>query len=124
MNYSIRQELLAHTIETIGWLKDQQLATLEDLHFHAFNEDHYIIGYHQATEWLKKHHVSAWDAIESVLDWEVEVLGEVSLKPADMNSERIVNLYIYVLGEELLSEFDLVQEPNALLEELKKELGA
>jgi len=121
MNYSIRQELLTHVIATI---EDQQLATLEDLHFHAFNEDYYIIGYHQATEWLKKHHVSAWDAIESVLDWEIEELGEVSLKPADMNSERIVNLYIYVLGEELLSEFDLQQEPDALLEELKKELGA
>ncbi len=119
MRHSIRQELINHVIETIT---ERELENLEDLHFHAFNEDYYIIGYYQASEWLKKHNISAWDAFGTIVEWEDETLGEVQIKPEMCNEESITNMYVYILGEELLSEFNLDQEPSELLIDLKDAL--
>ena len=119
MKTTIKIELLSHVIETI---QDQYLTDFDDLHFHAFNEDYYIIGYYNAEQWLKKHDISAWEAIETVLQWELDILGEVQTKPDTINPESIANMYIYVLGEELLSDFDLDQDQSDLLDDLKAEL--
>ena len=92
---------------------------MDELHYHCFNEDYYIIGYYQANEWLKQHNVDAFEAIGRVIEWEYEVLGETTLKAEDINSENIVNKYVYALGEELLNEFDLDVD---LLDMLKNDL--
>lgn len=115
----LRDELIQHVINTI---KDQELTDFEELHFHAFNEDYYIIGYYQADQWLKSHDISPWEAIEKVIEWERDALGEVTLAPEDINSEKIVSMYVYVVGEELLAEFDLDQSPEDLIEDLENEL--
>jgi len=120
LTQSIENELLHHVIATI---KDQDLTDFDDLHFHAFNEDYYIIGYYEAAQWLKAHDVSAWDAIAKVIEWENDVFGEVNLKPEDINSEKITNLYVYILGEELLSGFDLDQSQEDLLSDLEGALS-
>ncbi|MDC0600084.1 hypothetical protein OAO65_02120 [Flavobacteriales bacterium] len=117
---TMRNELIQHVIDTI---QDQQLTTLEDLHFHAFNEDYYIVGYYNAEQWLVKHDISAFEAIGGVIDWEIENLGETQLNEDNMNAEHVVNLYVYMKGEELLSEFDLDQEPSDLLIDLKEALN-
>ena len=119
MKQSIRTELLNHVIQTIT---DQDLTDFEELHYHAFNEDYYIIGYYQAEKWLKEHDVSPFEAISDVIEWELEVFGEVNLRPEEINAERVVNLYVYVLGEELLSEFDLDQDQSELLSNLEEAL--
>ena len=116
MQQSIREELKQHVINTI---KEQDLDSFGELHFHAFNEDYYIIGYYQAEQWLKQHDISSFEAIADVVQWEREMLGEVSLDCEDINSEKIVNLYVYVLGEELLSEYDLEQDQADLLNDLE-----
>jgi hypothetical protein len=121
MNNSIRTELTQHLIDH---LHDQQPETLDDLHRYAFNESPYIIGYYRAEEWLKDHDVSPFEAIAAVIDWEQSIFGEVNFKPEDINAEKIVNLYVYILGEELLSEFDLDQEPDELLAELRESLDS
>ncbi len=114
---SIEQELLAHAIETI---KNLQIERTEDLHFYAFNEDYYIIGYYQAEQWLEKHGVTAFEAIADVIEWEQVSFGEVQLNSEDINAEKIVNLYVYIKGEELLNEFDLDQDIDDLLTDLKE----
>lgn len=122
MKKSIYLELLQHVINTIN---EQRLASLEDLHYLAFNEDYYIVGYYQAEQWLKEHDVSSFEAIADVIAWEEGALGEVTLKPSDMNAERIVNLYVYVLGEDLLSDFNLDNNVSEVLfdmEEMAKSL--
>ncbi len=113
---SIEQELLAHAIETI---ENLQIERTEDLHFYAFNEDYYIIGYYQAEQWLEKHGLTAFEAIADVVEWQQNNYGETHLKADDINAEAIVNLYVYVKGEELLSEFDFYQTINDLLNDLK-----
>lgn len=117
---NLRDELLHHVINTI---KDQQLTNFDELHYHAFNEDYYIIGHYRADQWLKSHDISPWEAIEKVIEWEQGVIGEVCLKPEAINSEKIVNMYAFILGEELLSEFDLDQSPEDLIEALTDEIS-
>ena len=107
MNNSIRTELKEHLINVVNEQMETDASGFEDLHYSAFNEDYYIIGYHQANEWLNGHEVSAFEAIGDVIQWESDVLGEVSLKAEDINSEKIVNLYVYIKGEELISELDI-----------------
>lgn len=101
MKHSIKAELEAHVSDLIndGVLTEDNK---EDWHHIAFNEDYYIIGYYEAEQWLKKHDISAFEAIETIIEWERDVLGEVTLKPEDMNPERIVNLYVYVISEQLV----------------------
>lgn len=101
MKHSIKAELEAHVQDLIndGVLTEDNK---EDWHHIAFNEDYYIIGYYDAEQWLKKHDVSVFEAIETIIEWERDVFGEVALKSEDMNAEKIVNLYVYVISEQLV----------------------
>ena len=102
MNNSIKAELKAHILSYIndGVLTDDNV---EDWHHHAFNESHYIIGYYQCSEWLKLHDVDVFDAVDTVREYEMDNFGEMNTK---VNSEAIVNIYVYILGEELLSDIN------------------
>lgn len=105
MRNSIIEELTAYVAELVadGVINDDNR---EDAHFHAFNEDYYIIGYWNAEKWLEKHDVSAWEAIQYVVEKEIELFGENTLDVGDMNAERIVNLIAYHVGEEI--DFDSI----------------
>ena len=120
MNTKLRNELINHVIETI---ENQDLNNFEDLHFNAFNEDYYIIGYCHADMWLKKHDISPWEAIGDVIEWELDTFGEVNITADKINSESIVNLYVYMLGEQLLGDFDLELPRDELLVELLVEMN-
>ena len=73
----------------------------EDLHFHLFNEDYYIIGYYKAEQWLKKHNISVFEGIEFVQDYERDNFGEDAVRTYD-NAETLVNMIVYIVGEELI----------------------
>jgi hypothetical protein len=120
MKDTLKNELLNHVISTI---EDQAIDTLDDLHFKAFNEDYYIIGYYQAEQWLKQHDINPFEAIADVIEWENAAFGEVTLNPEDINAEKIVNLYVIIKGEELLSEYDLDQDVSELLKNLEGDLN-
>ncbi len=74
---------------------------LDDWHFHAFNEDYYIIGYQQAKQWLDDYDLSAWDVIEEVQRYEQDNFGETY---TGVNAESMVNMYVYILGEQIIQE--------------------
>jgi len=104
MKNPIKVELLRHLRDAIT---DRELQDFDDLHHVAFNEDYYIIGHHNAKVWFEKHGVSAWDAIEVVQQWNNDTFGEVDYPNATpINPESMVNMYVYILGEELMSELD------------------
>jgi hypothetical protein len=99
---------------------DEDDMNFSELHQRAFNEDCYIIGYYQASQWLKEHDICAFDAIDEVIQYEKNNFGNTS---TDINSEAIVNMYVYIKGEELLSglEVDLHDcTREELIAELKK----
>lgn len=73
----------------------------EDLHYHLFNEDYYIIGYFKAEQWLKKHGVNIFDAIAFVQEYEKQNFGDDAVRIYD-NAETLVNMIVYIIGEDLI----------------------
>jgi hypothetical protein len=123
MKNSIYEELLSYSIERLEEILNyDEDFDLDELHHVLFNEDYYIIGYYNASQWLKRHDYDAFEAIAEVIEFEESVFGATSLTTEDINSERIVNLLAYYLGGELLSGFDLNVTGAELLEEMKQAL--
>ena len=103
LSNSVKTELSQHILDYIsdGVIDNDNN---DECHFHCFNENHYIIGYFQATEWLKEHNIDAFEAIGICQDYEKDVFGEMQKKYD--NSEVTVNMLAYILGEELLNDLD------------------
>ena len=78
------------------WIEENK----DDLHHHAFNTDYYIIGTYQAKEWLGN---MAFDVIEHIREYEQFHFGEVSTDFS--NPEKIVNMYAYIIGEEIVADY-------------------
>jgi hypothetical protein len=78
------------------WIEDNK----DDLHYHAFNTDYYIIGTYQAKEWLGN---KVFDVIEHIREYEDFHFGEVSTDFSD--PEKIVNMYVYIIGEEIVADY-------------------
>jgi len=74
----------------------------EDLHFHLFNHDYYIIGYYKAEQWLKEHNISVFEGIEFVQEYEKDNFGETQIYT---DAEKLVNMIAYIIGEELIYLF-------------------
>lgn len=106
MNNTIKTELRYNLIEYIKQCDDDR-TDFDELHHEVFNEDYYIIGYYQASQWLKSHGVDAFEAIAYVIEQEQEHFGESNLKPSDINSERIVNLLVYFAAYDVMPDCDL-----------------
>lgn len=114
MKTSIREELSSHILDLI----DDNVLTNEnkdEWHFYAFNEEHYIIYHSKALEWLKMHDITAFEAIETVREYEIDNFGEMT---TDIDPESIVNMLAYIYGEELLNSVDAEN-----IEELKTKLN-
>jgi len=104
MRNSIKVELEQHVQDLINdgvLTEDNQ----DDWHFHAFNEDHYLIGYYNCEQWLARHNVSTFEAIETIREYEQDNFGEVHTKFD--NAESVVNMYVYILGEEIIHNLEL-----------------
>ncbi|MCB0448432.1 MAG: hypothetical protein KDD03_13175 [Gelidibacter sp.] len=101
MKNSIKTELAQHILDLIndGVLKN---SNKDDWHFLAFNEDYYMIGYYECSEWLKKHGIGEFEAAGICTQYEIDNFGE-STTVYD-NSEKAVNMLAYIYGEELLGE--------------------
>ena len=99
MKQTIKTELKAHILDLI---KDGVLTNdNKDLwHFHAFNEDYYLIGYYQTGEWLREHGIGELEGANICIEYERENFGE-SIKTYD-NTEAVVNMLAYIYGGELL----------------------
>ena len=92
-----------------NWLEDN----IDDLHHHCFNTDYYIIGTYKAKKWLGD---KVLDIIEFIKNYEMLHFGEVYTDFSD--PERIVNMYTYIIGEEIVSDWineNYYPESNILL---------
>jgi len=105
MRTTIKNELTDYINDLIndGVLNEENK---EDWHFHAFNEDYYIIGYYNASEWLKRHNIDSFEAIQICNQYEIDNFGETSNKYD--NSESVVNMLAYIYGEELINELETI----------------
>lgn len=103
MKNQIREELAGHILTMIneGTIDN---GNRDDWHFHLFNEDYYLIGYHECEKWLERHNISPFEAICTCKEYEEENFGEITQKYD--NAEKVVNMLVYIYGEQILSEFD------------------
>ena len=77
-----------------------------DLHHELFNTDYFIIGYYHAEEWLKKN-VGIFAAINEIKEYEQSNFGQVTTDLS--SSEKVVNMYAYIKGEEILADCPTLQ---------------
>lgn len=97
MKDSIKTELLEHINES----QNDGLTTHDEM----FNEDYYIIGYYQSSQWLKEHGLGELEAVNICKDFEREHFGEVQ---TDIdNTETLVNHLVYWYGLELCNELNI-----------------
>ena len=119
MNNSIKTELLNHINELVnnGAIDE---TNFEDWHQIAFNDDYYIIGYYQASQWLESHDLDPFDAIADLIELEELHFGESNLKASEINSESIVNDLVFFYGYELDLNADSFEEfKESLADELE-----
>jgi hypothetical protein len=81
---------------------------IEDIHYHCFNTDYYIIGTYKATEWLEN---QVFKVINFIKEYEMWNFGKVTTDFSD--PEKVVNMYVYIIGEEIVHEY---KEKNNLYE--------
>ncbi len=119
MNTTIKTELRNYILDCIndGILTNDNR---DDWHLVAFNEDYYITYHSKAIEWLKKHDLDTFDAIDIVKEYEIDHFGEFTTY---INPESIVNMLVYIYGEDVLYSYDVetVEELKSLInKDLKK----
>ena len=95
------QEIKEHFVE---WMEEQDSewlqANKDDWHHHAFNMDYYIIGTHKAKEWMGD---KVFDIIDAIKTYEEDNFGAVTTDLSD--PEKLVNMYAYIVGEEVVNEW-------------------
>tara|TARA_R100000353_G_scaffold161779_1_gene121773 strand:- start:427 stop:732 length:306 start_codon:yes stop_codon:yes gene_type:complete len=96
MKKSVRKELLEHI---------NNFNTDDQNHFTMFNEDYYIIGYHNATQWLKLHNIGEREGVMICNIREYKEFGEIQTTFED--NEKLVNHLVYWFGLDLCNELDI-----------------
>lgn len=118
-------ELVKYALDGMNNISEGQEAC--DLHHALFNTDYFIIGYHAAEEWLKAN-VGVFAAIGEIKQYEQSNFGEVTTDLS--SSEKVVNMYAYIKGEEILADCPTIQKrwnlklTTANIKAIKKELKA
>ena len=100
MKQTIKEELTEYINESVNNHSHDA-----ELHHNLFNQDYYIIGYYQAQQWLDKHHITTFEALETIREYEDINFGECKHYT---NAEETVNMLVYIYGEELLIKMDLI----------------
>lgn len=98
-------ELVTYTIDKLNDLKGSSIYGY-DLQNELFNSDYFIVGYYQAEQWLIKN-TGVFAAIDIIQDYEKSNFGEVKTDLA--SSEKVCNMLVYILGEEILQESETLK---------------
>ncbi len=104
-----------------GLLDDMEV---QEMHKECFNTSDFITGTYESGQFLDKHY-GVFNAISKVTSYEVDNFGESN---TDISSpEKLLNMLVYVLGEELISELKSLegkydQFDDGILFDLRKEL--
>ena len=101
-----KEEVTQYALDKIKEFKDyfgiekfNQLVEDGELHNEIFNTDYYIIGTYEAKQWLSD---KVFDVIDYIKEYEESNFGEVTTDLSE--PEKVVNMYVYILGEEILYE--------------------
>jgi hypothetical protein len=81
-----------------------------------FNTDYWVIGYYEAEKELKSY--DTFHCIGVVQEYEKEMFGESFTDLGE--SEKVLNMYIYIVGEMILQDIEVLS--NNYDEDLTKEM--
>ena len=100
MDYK-KQEIREYFNDSIiDYDKEWMVYNQDVLHHEIFNTDYYIIGTYKAKQWLGN---QVFNIIDFIKGYEEFNFGEVT---TDFSSpEAIVNMYVYIIGEEIVSDY-------------------
>ena len=99
-----REEIRDYAIDGLKGLVGYYTKDITELHNDLFNMDYYIIGTYLAEQWLGSH---VFEVIGIIQEYENDMFGEVT---TDLTSpESIVNMYAYIVGEEVLNDSSTYQ---------------
>ena len=93
------KEVKGYAIDRLENMKGYDCVEGSELHNEIFNTDYYIIGTYQAKEWLGS---DVFEAIDIIKEYEQDNFGEVTTDLSE--PEKVVNIYVYILGELILQE--------------------
>lgn len=105
-----KNEIKQHLIDSLNDFNIEDIKNYidqdnkSDLHHEIFNTDYYIIGTHKAKVWCSD---EVFNIINYIKDYEMLNFGSVTTNIS--NPERVVNMYVYIIGELLINdseEFD------------------
>ena len=92
------------------WITDN----IDDLHYHCFNTDYYIIGTYEAKKWLGD---EVFNIIDTIKEYENDNFGEVNTDFS--NPEKVVNMYVYIIGEEIVSDYINKLEEDGVINQIR-----
>ena len=72
-----------------------------DLHNEIYNTDYFIIGRYAAKKWLEDN-IGVFEAIDKIVEYEETMFGQVNTDLTE--PESVLNMLVYIVGEEILSE--------------------
>lgn len=105
MRYQKQDEIREHTIDFLKDSISEDSVYGADLHNEIFNTSYYIIGTYEAEKWLENF---SFEAIGVIKEYEQDNFGEVS---TDLSCpEKVVNMYVYIVGESILYESKVLQK--------------
>ena len=98
----------------------------DDLHYHLFNEDFFVIGFYRAEKFIEDNELNVFDLIKYCQQREKDEFGEI--QTTFDNAETLVNQYAYWRGQELLylietlEKFDYEREDDEITNKLIKDV--
>jgi hypothetical protein len=125
-NYTrINAELIQYTINGLHDLNGAN-TYVSDLHHEIFNTDYFLIGYYNCEKWLNEN-VGIFQAMDIIKEYEENNFGVITTDLT--SSENVLNMYVYIKGEEILNELETIQKnwdkriDDELLKEILNELN-
>ena len=106
--YYKQDEIASHFQDYLAENTPDDGAEPSELHDQAFNTDYYIIGTFHATQWLGDR---AFEVIGIIKDYEQANFGKVCTDLS--NPEDVVNMYAYIVGELVVSNWFAELEKGA-----------
>ena len=94
----IKQYAIDTIKERLEYDKNYLDQDITEIHHDLFNTDYYIIGYYNAEQWLGNNVFECMEVIQDYQEMHPNMIRATDLS----NSETLVNMYVYIIGEEIL----------------------
>ena len=106
---ALTNDIAEHINDNISEYDLSDFADVYELHNEMFNTDYFIIGTHKAKTWLGESYHSAMLTIHK---YESDIFGTLHTDLCD--PEKVVNMFVYIIGETLLVDALTVPESSPL----------